>query len=166
MTDASKLLEAINAIVQKGQCMEAGGAKQIQDAIYKFLKGLNPMYRVSSCWRGLGYTIWRSLEDLTDIELYNYQKACTLLNKITPTTPIDGPNGIIETYAQGQLYSAEYYCIGETAGSPAFQDVFAKEWVWWGVQYNAWKNLMAVNKKRQLTVSADPDCGTPVECFA
>ena len=32
-----------------------------------------------------------------------------------------------------QQYAAEYKCIGETAGSPAFQDVFAKEWIWWGV---------------------------------
>ena len=146
--------------------MEAGGAKQIQDAIYKLIKGLNPLYKFSSCWRGLGYTIFRSLEDLTDVELYNYQKTCTLLNKITPTTPIHGANGIAETYAQGQLYAAEYYCIGETAGSPAFQDVFTQEWVWWGVQYNFWKDLVVVLEKRQLTVSADTDCGTPVECFA
>jgi ElaB/YqjD/DUF883 family membrane-anchored ribosome-binding protein len=139
--DASNLLTQINQIVQKGQCMEAGGAKQIQDGIYKLLKSLNPLYRVSACWHSLNHTDWMTLEDLTDIQLYNYQKACTLLNKITPTTPINGPGGILETYAQGQLYAAEYYCIGETANAPAFQDVFSKEWLWWGVQYNAWKDL-------------------------
>ena len=116
--DASNLLSQINQIVQKGQCMEASGAKQIQDALYKLLK--SPYYRVSSCWRSLGYKISMTLEDLTDIQLYNYQKECMLLNKITPSTPIEGPGGILETYAQGQLYAAEYYCIGETANAPAF----------------------------------------------
>ena len=120
----------INQIVQKGLCMEAGGAKQI----YKLLKALNPYYRVSHCWHSLGYKITMSLEDkiyVTDIQLYNYQKECILLNKITPTTPIEGPGGILETYAQGQLYAAEY-CIGETANARTFQDVLIKEWLLWG----------------------------------
>ena len=100
--DASNLLVQINLIVQKGQCMEASGAKQIQNTIYKLLKGLDPHYRFSSCWRDLGYKWTMSLEDLTDIQLYNFQKKCTLLDKITPTTPIKGPGGILQTYAQGQ----------------------------------------------------------------
>ena len=171
--DASRLLAEINQIVKKGQCMEAGGAKQIQDDIYKLLKELNPLYRFSACWHALGYKISMSLEDLTDIQLYTYQKECTLLNKITPTTPIEGPGGILDTYAQGQLYAAEYYCIGETANAPAFEDVLSKEWLWWGVQYNTWKKI--ASKKRNLhTVDTgqgtqrleDDPCGTPVECYA
>ena len=158
--DASNLLAQINQIVQKGQCMEAGGAKQIQDQLYKLLKSLDPNYRVSSCWRSLGHKISTTLEDLTNIQLYNYQKACMLLNKITPRTPIEGPGGILETYAQGQLYAAEYYCIGETANAPAFQDVLSKEWLWWGVQYNFWKN------KGSLKNGTNTSCGTPVECYA
>ena len=169
--DASNLLSQINQIVQKGQCMEASGAKQIQDQLFKLLKSLNPYYRVSSCWRNLGYKISMSLEDLTDIQLYNYQKECTLLNKVTPNTPIEGPGGILETYAQGQLYAAEYYCIGETANAPAFQDVFSKEWLWWGVQYNAWKHIATPPKERSVQGGAvrrvkDDPCGTPVECYA
>ena len=172
--DASRLLSEINQIVQKGQCIEAGGAKQIQDQIYKLLKSLNPLYRFSACWRDMGYKITMSLEDLTDIQLYNYQKQCTLLNKITPTTPIEGPGGILETYAQGQLYAAEYYCIGETANAPAFEDTMSKEWLWWGVQYNTWKKIGLSSKRRRLhTVEAalgmqrlrDDPCGTPVECY-
>ena len=139
--DASNLLEKINDIVEKGQCMEASGAKQIQNGIYKLLKSLDPFYRVSSCWRSLGYKITWSLEDLTEIQLYDFQKACTLLNRITPTTPIKGPGGILETYAQGQLYAAQYYCIGETANAPAFQNTLTKEWVWWGVQYDLWNHV-------------------------
>ena len=174
--DASNLLAQINQIVQKGQCMEASGAKQIQDQLYKLLKSLDPYYRVSSCWRSLGYKITMSLEDLTDIQLYNYQKECTLLNKITPSTPIEGPGGILETYAQGQLYAAEYYCIGETANAPAFQDVLSKEWLWWGVQYNFWKNKGSLKNRSRHTPEAnqggamqrlkDDPCGTPVECYA
>jgi len=170
--DASALLDQINIIVQKVSCMEEAGVKQLQDQIYKLLEGLNPMYRLSSCWRGLGYKITQNLESLTDLQLYNYQKQCTLLDKITPTTPIQGPNGILQMYAQGQLYAAQYKCIGQTSGSPAFQDVFAKEWVWWGVQYNAWNNIKVKSKQRQLSentlvtpLSSDP-CGTPVECYA
>ena len=167
--DASNLLSQINQIVQEGQCMEASGAKQIQDQLYKLLK--SPYYRVSSCWRNLGYKVSMSLEDLTDIQLYNYQKECTLLNKITPSTPIEGQGGILETYAQGQLYAAEYYCIGETANAPAFQDVLSKEWLWWGVQYNAWKHIATPPKERSVQGSAvrrvkDDPCGTPVECYA
>lgn len=173
--DASRLLFEINEIVKKGQCMEAGGAKQIHDQIYKLLKALNPFYRFSACWRDLDYKISMSLEDLTDIQLYNYQKECTLLNKITPTTPIEGPGGILETYAQGQLYAAEYYCIGETAGAPAFEDIFSKEWLWWGVQYNTWKKIGMSSKRRRLYTDeagvgmqklTDDPCGTPVECYA
>ena len=169
--DASNLLTKINQIVQKGQCMEASGAKQIQDQLYKLLKSLDPYYRVSSCWRSLGHKISMTLEDLTDIQLYNYQKECTLLNKITPSTPIEGQGGILETYAQGQLYAAEYYCIGETANAPAFQDVLSKEWLWWGVQYNAWKHIATPPKERPVQGSAvrlvkDDPCGTPVECYA
>ena len=119
--DASALLAQLNAIVQKGQCMEAGGAKQVQDQILKLLKGLHPTYRWSQCWRQLGFKFTTTLEDLTEVQLYDYQKQCTLLNTITPTTPIDGPGGLLQTYAQGQLYAAEYYCIGETANAPAFQ---------------------------------------------
>jgi hypothetical protein len=166
-TDASQLLKEINAIVQKGQCMEAAGAKQIQDQIYKVLEGLNPMYRFSSCWRSLGYGVTTSLESLTDIQLYDYQKQCTLLNKITPNTPIGGANGILEIYAQGQLYAAEYNCIGETAGAPAFQDLMTKEWVWWGVQYNSWKNMQTNKLEAAVApLTDDPSCGTPVECYA
>lgn len=166
--DVSSLLVQINQIVQKGQCMEAGGAKQIQDAIYKLLKSLNPYYRFSSCWRSLGFKSSMSLEDLTDIQLYNYQKECTLLNKITPNTPIRGPGGILQTYAQGQLYAAEYYCIGETAGSPAFQDVLSKEWLWWGVQYKAWNHTSKshVIMADQVQQLEDDPCATPVECYA
>ena len=174
--DASHLLTQINQIVQKGQCMEAGGAKQIQDQIYKLLKTLNPYYRVSHCWHSLGYKITMSLEDLTDIQLYNYQKECMLLNKITPTTPIKGPGGILQTYAQGQLYAAEYYCIGETANAPAFQDVLTREWLWWGVQYNIWRNIVMTKNNSRHTVRADlqgkmkqlkdDPCSTPVECYA
>ena len=169
--DASNLLSQINQIVQKGQCMEASGAKQIQDQLYKLLKSLDPYYRVSSCWRSLGHKISMTLEDLTDIQLYNYQKECTLLNKVTPNTPIEGPGGILETYAQGQLYAAEYYCIGETANAPAFQDVLSKEWLWWGVQYNAWKHIATPPMERSVQGSAvrrvkDDPCGTPVECYA
>ena len=169
--DASNLLSQINQIVQKGQCMEASAAKQIQNQIYKLLNSLDPHYRFSSCWRDLGYKRTMSLEDLTTIQLYNFQKKCTLLNKITPTTPIQGPGGILQTYAQGQLYAAQYYCIGETANAPAFQDVMTKEWLWWGVQYNAWNTV----KKNQLgteqdstiqRLGDDPSCGTPVECYA
>jgi ElaB/YqjD/DUF883 family membrane-anchored ribosome-binding protein len=175
--DTSKLLTQINQIVQKGQCMEAGGAKQIQDGIYKLLKSLNPFYRLSSCWRGLGYKILMTLEDLTDIQLYDYQKECTLLNKITPATHIEGPGGILETYAQGQLYAAEYYCIGETANAPAFQDVLSEEWLWWGVQYNTWNNRMTHKNNAHnahSTIEAgqgkqilgdDDRCGTPMECY-
>jgi len=168
-TDASQLLKEINAIVQKGQCMEAAGAKQIQDQIYKLLEGLNPLYRFSSCWRGLGHGVTTSLESLTDIQLYDYQKQCTLLINITPNTPVSGPNGILEVYAQGQLYAAEYNCIGETAGAPAFQDFMTKEWVWWGVQYNSWKNMQTNKQKLETGVTPftdDPSCGTPVECYA
>ena len=171
--DASNLLAQINLIVQKGQCMEASGAKQIQNAIYKLLNSLDPHYRFTSCWRELGYKWTMSLEDLTDIQLYNFQKKCTLLNKITPTTPIKGPGGILETYAQGQLYAAEYFCIGETANAPAFQDVMTKEWLWWGVQYNAWntvkKNSQLGTKQDSsnlLMMGDDSSCGTPVECYA
>ena len=173
--DASHLLTQINQIVQKGQCMEAGGAKQIQDQVYKLLKALNPFYRVSRCWHSLGHKSTMSLEDLTDIQLYNYQKECILLNKITPTTPIEGPGGILETYAQGQLYAAEYYCIGETANAPTFQDVLTKEWLWWGVQYNIWRNIVMTENSSRRTVRdlqgktkqlKDNPCGTPVECYA
>merc|ERR1711907_377637 len=136
--DASALLDQINIIVQKVSCMEEAGVKQLQDQIYKLLEGLNPMYRLSSCWRGLGYKITQNLESLTELQLYNYQ----------------------------------YKCIGQTSGSPAFQDVFAKEWVWWGVQYNAWNNIKVKSKQRQLSentlvtpLSSDPR-GTPVECYA
>ena len=173
--DASNLLVQINQIVQKGQCMEAGGAKQLQDAIYKLLKSINPLYHFSSCWRSLGFKATMSLEDLTDIELYNYQKQCTLLNKITPQTPIKGPNGILQTYAQGQLSAAEYFCIGETANAPAFQDVLTKEWLWWGVQYNAW-NIISKTSKGHAKFETDQSyheqrlkddlCDTPVECYA
>ena len=172
--DASHLLAQINQIVQKGQCMEAGGAKQIQDGIYKLLKALNPYYRLSSCWRKMGYKITMTLQDLTDIQLYNYQKECTLLNKITPNTPIEGSGGILQTYAQGQLYAAEFYCIGETANAPAFQDVLSKEWLWWGVQYNTWRNIgittshqsFEANPGRAVKQLKDDPCGTPVECYA
>ncbi len=172
--DASRLLTQINLIVQKGQCMETSGAKQVQNAIYKLLKALNPYYRLSACWRSLGYKLTMSLEDLTEIQLYNYQKECTLLDKITPTTPIEGPGGILETYAQGQLYAAEYYCIGETANAPAFQDVLTKEWLWWGVQYNTWRNIGVAVKSSRHTLEVEPSrkrlrddpCGTPVECYA
>ncbi len=172
--DASHLLDQINQIVQKGQCMEAGGARQIQDGIYRLLKALNPYYRLSRCWRSMGYKVTMTLEDLTDIQLYNYQKQCTLLNKITPNTPIEGPGGILQTYAQGQLYAAEYYCIGETANAPAFQDVLSKEWLWWGVQYNTWRNIGMTTKNNTVepdggkTVKQlkDSPCGTPVECYA
>jgi len=170
--DASNLLAKINQIVQKGQCMEAGGAKQIQDAIYKLLKSLNPFYRLSSCWRQMGFKLSQSFEDLTEVQLYDYQKQCTLLNKITPTTPIRGPGGLLEVYAQGQLYAAEYYCVGETAGAPAFQDLFSKEWLWWGVQYNSWKSTASNHIASpnhivaiKAPVLADP-CNTPVECYA
>ena len=162
--DASKLLAQINAIVKKIQCTETAVAKQLQDSITKLLKQLNPWYRASSCWRGLGYSITRSLEDLTEIELYNYQKTCTLLNKITPSTPIEGPNGIKQIYAQGQLYAAQYFCIGESAGSPAFEDVFTKEWVWWGVQYNKW-NKGTTKPAGRLGKTKDGPCKTPVECY-
>ena len=171
--DTSRLLAKINQIVKKGQCMEAGGAKQIQDEIYRLLKSLNPLYRFSACWRDQGYKVTMTLEDLTDIQFYTYQKECTLLNKITPTTPIEGPGGILDTYAQGQLYAAEYYCIGETANAPAFEDALSKEWLWWGVQYNTWKKIGLASKKHSLhTVEAgqrlkeDDPCGTPVECYA
>ena len=39
--DTSKMIAQLNAIVQKGQCMEAGDAKQLQDQILKLLKGLH-----------------------------------------------------------------------------------------------------------------------------
>jgi hypothetical protein len=167
--DASKLLTQINQIMHKGQCMEAGGAKQIRNEIYKLLKSQNSYYHLSSCWRSLGYKASMTLQDLTDMQLYSYQKQCTLLNKITPTTPIKGPGGILGTYAQGQLYAAEYHCIGETTSSPSFQDVLFKEWLWWGVQYNTWKSRMT-SKKRGHKVHEgklrDDPCGTPVECYA
>lgn len=173
--DASNLLEKINQIVEKGQCLEAAFVKQLQDGIYRLLKSLNPYYRFSSCWRSLGFKATMTLEDLTTIELYNYQKECTLLNKITPTTPIKGPGGLLETYAQGQLDAAEYYCIGETANAPALQDVMTKEWVWWGVQYNAWLNIISSEKNsyrhtaksaRGYKLQDNSSCGTPVECYA
>ena len=115
-----------------------------------------------------------SLEDLTEIQLYDYQKQCTLLNKITPTTPIKGPGEILETYAQGQLYAAQYYCIGETANAPAFQNVLTKEWLWWGVQYNAWNALRMTSKNlpqiepgqvKSVPHLKDDPCGTPLECY-
>ena len=171
--DASNLLTQLNQIVQKGQCMEASGAAQIRNQIYKLLNSLNPSYRFSYCWlHQLNYTITMSLEGLSDIQLYNYQKICTLLDTITPTTPIKGTGGILQTYAQGQLYASEYYCIGETANSPAFQDQLSKEWLWWGVQYNLWNNI-GISKHRGLhTVKAsqggwvpNDTCGTPVECY-
>jgi hypothetical protein len=176
--DASNLLTHVNQIVWKGQCMEASGAKQIRDGIHRLLESLNPYYQLVSCWRGLGYKPSMTLQDLTDMQLYNYQKQCTLLNKITPTTPIKGAGGILETYAEGQLYAAEYYCIGQTASSPSFQDVLFKEWLWWGVQYNTWKNRMTQKKCDHNTAEVDRrkavqklkdgpcTCGTPVECYA
>jgi hypothetical protein len=167
--DASNLLTQINQIVQKGQCMEASGAKQIRDGIYKLLESLNRYYQLSSCWQSLGYKASMSLQDLTDMQLYNYQKQCMLLSKIAPTTPIEGPGGILETYAQGQLYAAEYYCIGENAGSPSFQDMLLKEWLWWGVQYNTWKTPKKCNtadhRRKTVQKLKDDQCLTPVECY-
>ena len=173
--DASRILTEVNQIVQKVQCTAAGAAKQIQNDIYIVLKKVNPLYRFSACWRDLGYKVSMSLEDLTDIQLYTYQKECTLLNKITPTTPIEGPNGILYTYAQGQFYAAQYYCMGETAPAPAFEDIMSKEWLWWGVQYYTWQKIGMASKQRSLhTVEAgqgrqrlkDDPCATPVECYA
>lgn len=135
--DAQKILTQINAIVQKGQCMEEGGAKQLQNEIYKLLSSWTHFYSLSSCWRSLGFGIMQSLESLTEMQLYKYHKQCVLLSSFKPTT---SPSDRAATYAQGQLYAAEYFCIGETANSPAFQNWFTKEWVWWGVQYNKWKN--------------------------
>ena len=62
------------------------------------------------------------------------------------------------------LQSAEYYCIGETANVPAFQDVLSKEWLWWGVQYNDWKQC-TVDVGRAVPQLRDDPCGTPVECY-
>ena len=135
--DIQKLLQSINKIVQKGQCMAAGGAKQLQDQIYKLLSDWTHGYSLSSCWRSLGYEITKSMEVLTEMQLYNYHKKCVLLSSIKPTTPA---NERAQIYAQGQLYAAQYFCIGETAGAPAFQNWFTKEWLWWGIQYNRWKN--------------------------
>ena len=97
-----------------------------------------------------------------------------VLNKITPNTPIEGPAGILQIYAQGQLYAAEYYCIGETANAPAFQDVLSKEWLWWGVQYNTWRNIGITTSHKGVQTDPgkavkqlkDDPCGTPVECYA
>ena len=135
--DAEQILTQVNKIVQKGQCMEAGGAKQLQNQIYQLLSSWTHFYSLSACWRGLGYGVTQSLESLTEMQLYNYHKKCVLLSSFKPTT---APNERAQTYAQGQLYAAEYFCIGETANSPAFQNWFTKEWLWWGVQYNKWKN--------------------------
>merc|ERR1711881_297928 len=135
--DAEKILTQINQIVRKGQCMEAGGAKQLQNELYKLLSSWTHFYSLSSCWRSLGYGVMQSLEGLTEMQLYKYHKQCVLLSSFKPTT---SPSDRAATYAQGQLYAAEYFCIGETANSPAFQNWFTKEWLWWGVQYNRWKN--------------------------
>ena len=164
--DANNLLEQINQIVQKGKCAEASGAKEIKNDIYKVIKVADPNYRFSSCWRDLGHKITTSLEDLSDIDLYNFQKTCTLLSKITPTTPIKGPGGIIDTYAQGQKSATDYFCIGETSPAPAFQDTMTKEWIWWGVQVNLWNSTLSSGKPLARAVGDDPSCGTPVECYA
>ena len=136
--DAGVVLKEINALVRHGDCMVTMATKQMKDGIYKLIKELSPWYRFSKCWHKLDYSIFRSLEDLTDMELYNYQKECTLLDKITPETKVNAPNGLLDTYAQGQLYAAEFYCLGEIEGAPAFQDRFAREWIWWGEQYATW----------------------------
>jgi hypothetical protein len=122
----------------------------------------------------MGHNTSVTLEDLTDFQLYKYQKECTLLSQITSTTSIRGPGGILQIYDQGQLHAAEYHCIGEMANTLALQDVLLKEWLWWGVQYNTWKNISTTSKSRSHTqvnqgvpmgqLKDDP-CGTPVECY-
>ena len=44
-----------------------------------------------------------------------------------------------------------------------------KEWLWWGVQYNAWNTVKKNSQfgtEQKSTLKDDPPCGTPVECYA
>ena len=121
--DAQKLLSQINMIVQKGQCMEAGGAKQVQDLIYKAVKSLAPhLYNWSSCWRSLNYKITQSLEDLNEIQLYAYHKKCLLLKSITPKS---SPDDHQKAYTQGSCTPPSIF-VSARQQTPQFQNFFYK----------------------------------------
>mmetsp|Transcript_44305 Transcript_44305/g.104081 ORF Transcript_44305/g.104081 Transcript_44305/m.104081 type:complete len:284 (+) Transcript_44305:644-1495(+) len=122
----------------------------------------SPALRVTPCWKKCGLHLLSSCQASTESDWWCVQ-SCEILEKVTPTTPIDK---VVEYYGNAQELAGEYRCAYNL--SPIDDIFYTKKWVEFGVDANTWKASSALRaplEKGGASIVIDDDCGTPMECL-